>query len=56
LAFVPCIMYSLLSRPINAKHIHMVIKKSLCTWWLQYRKLFGLIWLLSSWPPGSGGH
>jgi hypothetical protein len=44
-----------------------VIKKSLRTWWLQYRKLqimfrvflvslLGSIWLLESRPPGPGGH
>jgi hypothetical protein len=36
--------------------VYRVTKKSLCTWWLQYRKLLGSIWLLGSQPPGPWGH
>jgi hypothetical protein len=43
--------------------LYRVIKLSLCTWWLQYRKLhvlraslLGSTWLLGSRPPGSGGN
>jgi hypothetical protein len=55
---------------VGAKSVlrYRVIKRSLCTWWLQYRKLpvmfkvfsaslqtlLGSIWLLGSRPPGPG--
>jgi hypothetical protein len=62
--------HELFNDALSTVVLYAVIKRSLFTWWLQYRKLqvlfkvssaslqtlLGSIWLLGSRPPGPGGH
>jgi hypothetical protein len=60
------VLYLSLSVPPDTQHhtayvsnvmlLYRVIKKSLCTRWLQYRKLQVMFKVLGSRPPGPGGH